>query len=490
MESSTWFSQLSIQFLNDKISFLPAAVLALLMALLVNPLLLGQKWTGSPTDEEISDAIEIQLILDDRVDGHRVDAKTEAGVVTLSGAVDNVLASNYALYIAGRTRGVRSVVNLVEVNAPKIADEKLRQDIAQAMKDDPATERFEVLAKATDGIVTLEGEVGSHAERQSAEFAAAGVRGVRKVINELKVRPPRKRADDEIKEDIERRMSMSAWIDGSLVDVEVSEGHVTLTGSVPSLAEHLRTRNAAWVEGVSSVTFRGLDVASYLPNDDRKVLRVAEVDDATITDAVEASLNVDPRIGPNNIVAKSTDHTVRLRGNVSNYAAKRAAEEDAWNTFGVTNVINLIKVRLPKFPSDQEIKEQITRMLSVDPYVNRLDIHVTVRNSKPFLHGSVDSNFERLRAEEIASKARGVVFIENRLDVDNVERKTDKEILAMMSERLKWDMRVDNRDIEYEVIDGTATLTGKVTSSQMRTALKSIAHESGAVRVIDRMTIE
>lgn len=484
------FPHFSKQLYNKTVRPVSVCALCLMSTFLVNAPLLGQKWADSPTDQEISDAIELQLILDERVEGHRLDAKTEAGVVTLSGAVDNVLARNYALQIAGRTRGVLSVVNLVEVNAPEIADEKLRQDISQALEDDPATERFQVVAKVSDGIVTLEGEVESYTESQSAEFAVAGVRGVRKVQNKLTIKPPRKRADDEIKDDIRRRMSMSAWVDDYLVDVEVRDGHVALSGAVGSLAEHMRTRDAAWVEGVHSATFRDLKVVGYIPNEERKVVRVAEIADTTISDAVTESLRIDPRIGPNNIVANSTDRTVRLRGTVSNYAAKRAAEEDAWNTFGVTNVINLIKVRLPDFPSDQEIKEQITRMLSVDPYVNRLDIHVTVRNSRPYLHGSVDSNFERLRAEEIASKARGVVFVENRLDVNHVEGKSDDAILQMISERMKWDARVDWKSVDYEINEGTATFTGKVRSREMRNTLKSIAHEAGAVRVIDRMTIE
>lgn len=466
-----------------------AAAFAVLVTACLNSDALCQAG-NSPSDEDISDAVELQLVLDERIDGHRIDAKTKSGVVTLSGAVDNLLASEYALHVAGRTRGVRSVVNLVEVNAPEIADEKLRKDLAQALKDDPATERFEVVAKVTAGVVTLEGEVQSHAERQSADFAVAGVRGVRKVVNDLKVKPARNRSDEEIKEDIARRFSMSAWIEDYLVDVTVRDGHVTLSGSVPSLADHLRARTAAWVQGVHSVTFRDLDVVGYLPNANRKTRRVVDVKDEAIVEAVKDAINTDPRIGPNDIVPKSEDHTVRLRGTVSHYAAKRAAEEDTWNTFGVTNVFNLIKVRLPKFPSDDEIKEQITRMLSVDPFVNRLDIHVTVRNSTPYLHGSVDSAFERLRAEEVASKARGVVFVENRLDVDSSDLKSDEEILSTITERMKWDTRLDGNKIDFEVGDATATITGEVRNQQLRNALKSIAHEAGAIKVRDRLTVE
>lgn len=442
------------------------------------------------TDQEISVAIERQLALDPRIDGHRLTVKTESGVVTLYGAVDNVLSSQYAVHIAGRTRGVRSVVNLVEVDAPEMEDKELRKDLAQALRDDPATERFEVVTKVLDGVVTLEGVVQSHAERQSAEFAVAGVRGVREVQNALKVSPPRKRADDEIREDIERRLSMSAWIDGYLIKVKVSDGSVTLAGSVTSLAEHLRARTAAWVEGVHSVNSRDLDVAGYLPNIERKDRRVADVEDEAIDHAVEDAINTDPRVGPNNVVAESSEHEVHLRGTVSNYAAKKAAEEDAWNTFGVTGVINRIKVRLPQFPSDNEIKQQIVRMLSVDPFVNRLDVHLTVRKGTPYLHGSVDSNFERLRAEEIASKARGVVFVENKLRVVGVEPKSDEEILSTIVERMKWDAYAQKNDVEFEVNGGTATITGEVESPQAINAIKAIAHEAGAIRVVDRMTVK
>ena len=81
------------------------------------------------TDEHITDVVEHQLILSDAVAGHKVDVASKDGIVTLTGSVDNLLARYQALQIAGRTKGVRSVVNRIEVEANTIDDEQLVRDI-------------------------------------------------------------------------------------------------------------------------------------------------------------------------------------------------------------------------------------------------------------------------------------------------------------------------------------------------------------------------
>lgn len=474
---------------NHLRAILGHAIRSLLVAFLSLAIANAQSTRETFDDKEVAHAVKTQLVLDSHIIGHELAAKSAGGVLTLSGRVDNVLAKQRAVQIAVRTRGVRSVIDLIEVAPPEIPDKYLRADIQQALDDEAATEPLDVVVVAKSGIITLKGKVQSQTERWLAERAASGVRGVRDVVNELEIDPPHARADAEIAEDVSRRLSSSAWIESERITVDVRQGHVALGGAVPTSAQHLAARNAAWVGGVRSVTFRDLKVSPNPGTDQRKKRRVSDVSDEEIEAAVAATMRLDPRLGRTEISVTSKDQTVTLRGSVPTTAAKQLVEEAAWNTFGVMEVVNNTEVAEGQTLTNEEIKSQIVRMLSVDPYVNRYDLHVTLRDGQPFIHGNVDSQFEKLRVQEIAARVPGVLFIQNRLEVAEDTRKSDEAIREFIRQRLEWDSSLGDARIDFGVEDGVVTLSGEVSTPQVRNKIKSIAHDAGALRVQDQMTI-
>ena len=66
-------------------------------------------------------------------------------------------------------------------------DEKLRQQVIEELRWDSALKADQVLVQVSDGIVTLTGNVASHAERWHAEQAVAHVAGVVDLINQIDV---------------------------------------------------------------------------------------------------------------------------------------------------------------------------------------------------------------------------------------------------------------------------------------------------------------
>jgi hypothetical protein len=95
-------------------------------------------------DEDVTRALESELTLDQAVPSHLIDVSTSRGVVTLSGSVSNLLAKERAAEIARTMKGVRSVVNAVDVAPVPRTDPEIADKVCKALRRDPYVERHEI----------------------------------------------------------------------------------------------------------------------------------------------------------------------------------------------------------------------------------------------------------------------------------------------------------------------------------------------------------
>ncbi len=72
--------------------------------------------------------------------------------------------------------------------------------------------------------------------------------------------------------------------------------------------------------------------------------------------------------------------------------------------------------------SDDRIKEDVNDRLTDDHALDASDIEVDVNNGEIVLSGTVDSRFEKRRAEDVAESVSGVRNVENRLRVNDYSR--------------------------------------------------------------------
>jgi osmotically-inducible protein OsmY len=199
------------------------------------------------------------------------------GVVLLGGKVDSLTAHLRALEVARGVEGVERVESEVE-SPDRLADAEIWRESEAPEAERGArstasdlwiTSAAKVRLLAADvsaldvnvdtrgGVVTLFGTVGSEAERQRAADEVKKVDGVSMVRNELQVVPPAvsaatERRDEQIAQDVEKRVAER--VRSSDIDVEVADGVVRLSGTVPSQSDRIAALTAAKSgEGVRSV---------------------------------------------------------------------------------------------------------------------------------------------------------------------------------------------------------------------------------------------
>jgi osmotically-inducible protein OsmY len=470
------------------------------------------------TDVNIMESVEKELIMDPAVILNTIDVAVNQGVVTLTGTVDNILAKERAARIAETVRGVRSVVNRIDVRPvlPR-SDRELARDVEDAFLTDSATESFEVEVEVENGLVTLTGTVDSWQEKRLAGIVAKGVRGVTGLENGIDVIAKKARSDTEILSEVRKTLRWDALVDHALIDVSAEEGRVRLSGVVGSAAEKRRALIDAHVAGVKRVDGTELEVKLWARDEDLRKDKYVAVSDSAVRRAVEDALLYDPRVVSLNVTTRVEDGEVTLRGVVDDLKEKRAAAADARNTVGVLSVKNRLRVR-PERPIRPELLERkANQAVGRDPYLETYEITVEVAGGTATLLGRVDSYYEKAQAEDLISRIEGIREVRNKLAVDYDLRYFvhdpylddldpsdyswyrpepvnpeggDAEIEAEIAYELWWSPFVDEDDVQVNVINGRAELTGEVGTWAEYGAAARNAYEGGAVWVDNRLRVE
>lgn len=468
-------------------------------------------------DQAIADAIEDELTIDPAVPGYRIDVGSTDGVVTLTGQVENLLAKQRALRLAETVRGVETVVNRIDVEpSPQVTDAELLKDVRGALRWDAATDAYEVEASVNDGAVTLSGLVDSWQEKELCEKVAAGVDGVTEIKNTLTVNYKLSRTDDEIRPEVEKSLRWDALIDDALVNVQVEDSVVTLSGIVGSAAEKSRAIHTAWVAGVRDVKSEDLEVKRWARDDDLRKGKYATKSDADVAQAIKDGMLYDPRVVSFKVSVEVDDGVATLRGTVDNVKAQQAAAANARNTVGVWRVKNRIKVRPEDTPSDSTLRERVKAALKRNPYADDDQVSMVVNDGVVHLHGTVDSHFQEAQINGAIERVQGVLAVRSYLTVTDIApyaynpyvddwyvydydwyryepaptMTSDRQIKQDIADQLWWSPYVDSDEVRVSVDDGVATLSGTVDTWSERQSARENAFEGGAIWVINDLDVQ
>lgn len=209
----------------------------------------------SSINQQIKEQIIAQLCWDNCVLNSEVDVAVDNGLVTLTGRVPSIRMRNQAEKDARAIPGVRSVDNqLIIEPSMRPDDEEIRTAVKNMLEWAADIDASRISVSSEDGIVTLEGSVNAYWEKIMAEDIANDFTGVREVRNRLSVTTREKAADSDIAEDIQAAIERSYAISNESVAVDVNQGHVTLSGIVPTWDMYLEAEEIArHTQGVKEV---------------------------------------------------------------------------------------------------------------------------------------------------------------------------------------------------------------------------------------------
>ena len=278
--------------------------------------------------------------------GLDVSVSVDRGIVTLKGTADSWVLSRLAVYQAMSIKGVSEVVNQIDVKTrlerddPDIALDVKRRLAADLYVDDAL---IEVTVK--DGRVTLEGIVGTAAEkRRAAENAwISGVVAVddrhlmvdwRKKDRMRRDSPYVRQTDQAILQAVKDALLMDPRVNAYNPDVSVVNGAVTLSGAVDTLyAKQAAEDDAINTTGVWRVDNQlQLRYRSFPPDNQVKEM----IKDVFQRDAELHNLEIDVAV---------KDNHVRLSGSVDSMGQKVRAENIASQIEGVLTLDNRLTVK-------------------------------------------------------------------------------------------------------------------------------------------------
>jgi osmotically-inducible protein OsmY len=217
------------------------------------------------------------------------------------------------------------------------------------------------------------------------------------------------RASEEIKKDIIDQLSLDSRVSAADVEVDVTEGRVSLLGAVPTYGiRRAAQEDASLVDGV-----RSIDNRLYV----ERTEGVPGPADEEVRGHVMNAIGGDDDLEGVDVDASVSGGWVTLRGNVDAYWKKLRAEELASIQIGVCGLTNELAVVPSGTYEDKLIAESIVAALDGDARVDAGTIDVRVHGGKVTLSGSVPSFPVLQMVQATAQYTPGVIEVVNELEI-------------------------------------------------------------------------
>lgn len=221
---------------------------------------------ASKTDDRIESSAKKSYVFKTYLKGDDIKIQSKDGVVTLTGTVAEESHKSLAQETVASLPGVKSVDNRLEVKGERPAEKSdawLIMKVKTTLLFHRSVSGFKAEVNVKDGIVTLQGEATSQAQKDLTTEYAKDVEGVKEVKNEMTVAKTSVKPDKTVGEKIDDA-SITAQVRMTLLyhrstsalntKVETKNGVVTLGGKAKNAAEKdLATKFANDVKGVKSV---------------------------------------------------------------------------------------------------------------------------------------------------------------------------------------------------------------------------------------------
>ncbi len=287
-------------------------------------------------------------------------------------------------------------------------------------------------------------------------------------------------SDSEITNAIDYEMAIHTDVPAYLVDIETSDGIVTLSGKVSNILAKERAKKIAMaVKGVRSVVN---NIKADPPvRKDEKIKK--DIQDALLFDPAADSYKIN--VSVNNGIVTAT-------GSVNSWQEKQLALSVIKGVKGVKEINDNILFEYIEERPDFQIKKDIEATLRNNIRVDDELIEVSVKNGEVFLSGTVGSATEKHQAK-MDAWVTGVEHVDaGDLEVkywarnENLRKqkyidRDDEEIKKAIKDAFLYDPRVKSFNPEVNVDNGLVTLTGEVDNLKAKRAAGNDARNTVGV---------
>jgi osmotically-inducible protein OsmY len=218
------------------------------------------------------------------------------------------------------------------------SDEDIYLDIQEKLNFEPGIHSELVTFAVHNGIVTVNGDVPSYAEKHFIKRAIRRVSGVKAVVDEVSVRPkPSYLPNDiQIAQSAVNILEWDATLPQDKIKISVEKGRVTLTGEVSWNYQRVQAeRDIRYISGVVAI--------------DNQLIIVPPTpiaSEAEVHEKIKHEFERHALLDAQKIQVEINDSTITLRGQVQSWAEAKEASQVAWSIPGVTQVNNLIDIAL------------------------------------------------------------------------------------------------------------------------------------------------
>ena len=203
--------------------------------------------------------------------------------------------------------------------------------------------------------------------------------------------------------DVKDALAWDPVVDDSRIVVKADDGHVTLTGTVPTFYEAKLAVADAWsVGGVVNVE-----------NELLVGLIGGVIADVDIAAACIVALDADKFVPKGSVTPTVTNGWVTLTGQVRHHHQRQAAEHAVWRIDGVLGISDTVELSSEPIPSD--VADRITKAFRRSAIIDDSLIDVTNSDHTIYLDGTVGSYAAREEAVDTAWEAPGVAYVVDRL---------------------------------------------------------------------------
>jgi osmotically-inducible protein OsmY len=216
-------------------------------------------------DDHLQRAVLEELNWEPSVTAAHIGVTANAGVVTLTGHVQSLAEKHASETTALRVKGVKGVVEELEVRLPfegKRGDDEIAAAALQVLAWDVLVPHDSVMVTVDKGWITLSGRVDQFYQKKAAEQDVRRLVGVLGVSNETTIKPANA---SYINDDILHALHRSWLFDPQTIKVSVEGGNVRLTGTVHSPHEREVAGAIAWAAPGSTSVENALGIVDLQP---------------------------------------------------------------------------------------------------------------------------------------------------------------------------------------------------------------------------------